>query len=249
MAATIPVLDVVGDTFARVFKNLPKIFIIGIIPIAIYFAVVVVGSLLAVLTKVFILGVLFELIAYFTMAPFALAWIRFVLQGDAKFALAFGPREQQFFAYYALLMVPVFLLLLIGLAMSSLGFASIIISFVLILGIVALYTMLQLVFPAAALGEPTGLEKVWKESIPVYAPMLGVNMITVGIIGVPMLIILYVLYLLTTSLAINLGTGGLIVAVFLANLIFTPLIFIAMALLATAVALVYRRVVPGSAVV
>ncbi len=239
---TIPVVDIFADTFARVFKNLPKIFTIGVIPIVAYFGVTLVAYLIAILAKVTFITLPFEIVAYFIMMPFALAWMRFILRGEDKFKFAFGPTEQKFFAYYALLMVPVLVLLLIGLALSTIGgFASVIISYILILGIVALYTMLQLVFPAAALGDPTGLEKVWKESVPNYAPMLGINMIVFNVAGIPILIVLYLLYVLTVAMTQSIGIGGAIIGLLLGNIIMTPLMFIALALMVTAVALVYRR--------
>jgi uncharacterized membrane protein YhaH (DUF805 family) len=97
------------------------------------------------------------------------------------------------------------------------------------------------VFPAAALGEPTGLEKVWKESVPIYAPMLGINMIVFNLAGIPILIVLYLLYVLTVAMTQSIGIGGAIIGLLLGNIIMTPLMFIALALMVTAVALVYRR--------
>jgi len=145
-------------------------------------------------------------------------------------------------------LVPVFLLGLIGLMMQSAGLTGTWIGLFMAVVVVALYSTVQLAFPAVALGEATSLDKAWQQGMNSLGQMVGINVVLLLIVGVPIVIIDYALGQLAVQLAGSIGISGVVVVVIIADIIFAPIYLIGMALLATAVCLVYRRLVPGSAV-
>src|ERR1700733_1897097 len=114
MAVSLPVSDLVIGALNRVFRNLPQVFKVGLLPMIAAFVVIIAGALIGIATGSQFLLLLGSLSGYAVLGFFALAWLRLLLQGSkgeaadaAKFEI--GPREQKFFAYYGLLLVPVLL--------------------------------------------------------------------------------------------------------------------------------------------
>ncbi len=217
------------------------------------FVVTIAAALIGIATGSQFILLLGSLAGYAVFGLFALAWLRLLLQGSkgaaadaAKFEV--GPRDQKFFAYYGLLLVPVFLLMLIGMLLQNSGFAGTFVGLILALGVVALYTAIQFVFPVTALGDSAKLDSTWKQIQPDYGPMFGVNAILAIVIAIPLLIVSYILGLIIVDLAVSAGMGGLIVGVVIADAIMTPIYLVAIAVMVTGLALVYRRVTGGPAI-
>jgi hypothetical protein len=252
MAINLPVAEIVTESVNRVFKNLPQVIAVGLLPLIVFFAITLFGSLLAILARTSAIAMLATMLAYGALGFFALAWMRVVLngyQGDASRArLALGAGDQKFWGYYLLLLVPALLLGLIGLSLPGGSLTGTLVSLFLVLVVVALCSTVQLAFPAAAIGEPTNLDKAWQQGMHVLGPMVGINLVLALIVGIPIVIVDYALNQLAIQLYASLGMGGLILVVVIANIVFAPIYLIGMALFSTAVCLVYRRVVSATAV-
>jgi hypothetical protein len=252
MANDIPVADIVVGSLNRVFKNLPQVFTIGLLPLIVFFAIILFGSLLGLLARAPAIGTLAAIIGYFVLGCFALAWMRVVLQGDkgdaSRAKLAFSPADQKYWGYYSLLIIPVFLLGIISLLLQAAGWTGTIVGLFLTLVVVGLYSTVQLVFPAAAVGEPTSLDTAWQQGMHILGSVVGANLILALVVALPMLLIDFVLGQLAFQLGQSAGIGGVVVVVIIAAIVFTPIYLIGLALLSTAACLVYRRVVPGAVV-
>jgi len=250
MTTNISVGDVVVASLNRVFKKLPEVITVALLPAMVFFGVVLFGMLIGRLAHSQFLFSLAWIIGDVVLGFFALAWIRVVLKGyqgnasRAKFSLA--PADQKFWMYYGVLLVPVILLSIISGLLQGSAIASIIILLFLGLVVVGLYTTVQLVFPAAALGEPTGFDRAWQQGMNALGPMLGINVILALIFAIPFNLINYGLIELAGQMFVAMGESGVIVVLIIMAIIFTPMYFIGMALMATAVSLVYQRLGLGA---
>jgi len=246
--ADIPVFDIVGGSLSRVFGRLGQVFSVGLLPMILYFVISVVGTIVAInMPNSQLLSSVISLLGWLVLGFFIIAWHRVVLEGykdgASKAKFEFGPREQKFFGFYVLFAVVTFIATVICTALIvTSGTVGYIVTIVVVLALIYVFTRLQIVFPASAIGEPTSLAIAWRESAGAFLQMFAINVVLVIVLFLAALIIGLVIGIIVALFA---ATGSVIVVAIVGSLLSTILYFILVAVFTTAVSLVYRKLVPG----